>query len=253
MIALSAALASIEDFYRRIYWHADESTTMEGDGYTLSYSGVPWMHSINHLWLHQPTHVDDQLLKLTTQFFKRHNADYSVVFTESERSPLPFWLSDRLYLERASTPIYGLRGMPHPTFINRDVTICRAWAIHQEEMISMLNRTFFMGTEASRTVVRDQHFADPTIRHYLAYMNDEAAACATIMLHDGIAGVWNVGTLRPFRRQGVAAALLMHGLAEAAADGYTDSVLMASPMGKPLYEEIGYRFIANTRFYGPVE
>ncbi|MBX3080741.1 MAG: GNAT family N-acetyltransferase [Anaerolineae bacterium] len=253
MIELSAALASIEDFYRRIYWHADESTTMEGNGYTLSYSGIPWMHSINHLWMHQATPLNDQLLKLTTQFFKRFNAEYSLVYTEAERSATSFWLADRLYLERASTPIYGLQGLPRPEFLNRDVRIIRACALHQEELISMLNRTFFMGTEASRTVVREQHFADPTIRHYLAYVDEEAAACATVMLHDGIAGVWNVGTLRQFRKQGIASAILMRGLVEAAADGCSNSVLMASPMGKTLYEEMGYQFIANTRFFGPAE
>jgi GNAT superfamily N-acetyltransferase len=253
MLDLTVALASIENFYRRIYWHADEATTVEAEAYTLTYSGIPWMHSVNQLWLHRPAALDDNLLKLACQFFKRYHAEFSVVFTAAGYSSLPYWLTERFYLERAATPIYGLNGMPRPPFVHRDVTIERAKTEHQEALLSVLNRTFFMGTEAGRSIVRNEHFHDSTIRHYLALVENEAAACGTIILSEGLAGVWNIGTLRPFRRQGIAAALLMRALAEAAADGYTASVLMASPMGKPLYEAMGYQFLANTYFYGQAE
>ncbi|MFN8420050.1 MAG: hypothetical protein U0528_12530 [Anaerolineae bacterium] len=45
----------------------------------------------------------------------------------------------------------------------------------------------------------------------------------------------------------------MRALVEAAQDGCDHSVLMASPMGKALYEEMGYHFVATTWFYGPME
>jgi GNAT superfamily N-acetyltransferase len=253
MIDLSSALASIENFYRRIYWYADEAITVEGDGYTLSYSGVPWMHSINQLWLHQPNIMDESLLHLASQFFRRYHADYSLVFSEAQPSPLRFWLAERFYIERAATPIYALEGLPRPAFMHRDLTIVQACIGHQQTLLDILNRTFFMGTEAGRCVVRDEHFRDSSIRHYLGYVDGESAACATLMLSQGIAGVWNVGTLRPYRRRGVAAAVLMRALVEAAADGFPNSVLLASPMGKPLYEGMGYRFVATTYFFGPLE
>lgn len=254
MIDLPTALSSVEDFYRRVYWHADESQTLEGDGYTLSYSGTPWMHSVNQLWLHHQPRIDDTLLHLAVGFFKRHQAEFSIVFSEAATfSPLRFWLADRFYLERASTPLYALKGLPRPSFMHREVNVVRACLAHRETLLDILNRTFFMGTEAGRCMVRPEHFLDPSIRHYLAYVNDEPAACATVMLFGDMAGVWNVGTLRPFRRQGIAAAVLMRALVDAAAEGYPNSVLLASPMGKTLYEEMGYRFVANTYFYGALE
>jgi predicted acetyltransferase len=84
-------------------------------------------------------------------------------------------------------------------------------------------------------------------------VDEDAAACATIMVSDSVAGVWNVGTLRPFRRQGLASAILMQALVEAAEEGYADSVLVASPMGRSLYEEMGFRLIGNTYHYGPLD
>ncbi|MBX3064796.1 MAG: GNAT family N-acetyltransferase [Anaerolineae bacterium] len=250
---LRTALSSVEDFYRRVYWYSDEATTVEGDGFTLSFSGLPWMHSVNHLWLHDIDALDDVLLKLAVQFFRRFNAEYSIVFTAVERPRLLFWLADRLYIERANTPMYALSGLPRPLNMHRDVRICRARSEDQEVILEILHKTFFMTPEAGRCVVRQEHFNDPTVRHYIAYVNDEAAACASILLHDRLASVWNVGTLRQFRRQGIASAILMRALVEAAQDGCDHSVLMASPMGKALYEEMGYHFVATTWFYGPME
>ncbi len=135
----------------------------------------------------------------------------------------------------------------------RDLKITPVTVALKQELLDVLYGTFFMGPEIGRCAVRNEHFSDPSIRHYLAYVQSEVAACATILLHDGVAGVWNVGTLRNFRRQGVASALLIHALTAAIEDGYPDSVLIASPMGRPLYEEMGYQLVGSALFYGPGE
>jgi hypothetical protein len=45
-----------------------------------------------------------------------------------------------------------------------------------------------------------------------------------------------------------ASALLRQALTIAISDGYPDSVLIASPMGRPLYEEMGYEFVGDALF-----
>jgi GNAT superfamily N-acetyltransferase len=250
---LTTALVSIEDFYRRIYWHVPGVVTQGTPAYTLTYSGSPWLHSINQLWLHRADALDDGLLAVAHDFFSRDHAEYSIVFTEAGHSPRISWLAERHYAERYSSPIYALSGLPRSHYSHREARIERACAEQQQELLQVMYGVFFIGPEIGRRIVSPEHFADPTIRHYLAYVGREAAACATIMLHDGLAGVWNVGTLRPFRRQGLAAAILMRALVEAAADGCPDSVLVASPMGRSLYEEMGYQFLGTTYSYGPPE
>lgn len=250
---LNTALVSVEDFYRRIYWDAPSAITHHTRDYTLSYSGIKWMHSVNQLWMHNNDALDDELLDLACEFFKRYNAEYSVVYTDDRETGASGLLAQKGFNEHASSPIYVLNGLPRPANMNREARIERASMEHQDQLKEILMTTFFIGPEACRCVVRPEHFSDPTIRHYLAFVNGEAAACATIMLDGNIAGVWNVGTLRPFRRQGLAAAILMRALADAASDGYQTSVLMASPMGKALYEDMGYQLIGYSHHYGTTE
>jgi GNAT superfamily N-acetyltransferase len=219
-------------------------------GATLSYSGVAWMHSVNHLWLHDTAALNKTVLRHTAQFFLRYRAEYSIVYTDTYPLGTSELLAEYRFNERASSPIYALHGLPRPRAANREARIERVRAEQQSTLMSVLYGTFFIGAEAAHCVVRLEHFQDPTIRHYLAYVEDEPAACATIMLRDGIAGVWNVGTLRPYRRQGLASALLLRGLADAASDGCLDSVLMASPMGRTLYEEMGYALVGYTHHFG---
>jgi GNAT superfamily N-acetyltransferase len=250
---LSTALASIEFFYRRTYWDAPTAITRSTPDYTLTYSGVTWLHSINQLWLHHPEALDNRLLGRAAEFFREYGAEYSVIFAQEAPLQLARWMSTRHYIERAANPIYALHGLPHPQFVCRDLEVVPVTIDRQQELLEVLYGTFFMGPEIGRCAVRTEHFSDPSIRHYLAYIHGEVVGCATILLDNGIAGVWNVGTLRNYRKQGVASALLMHVLAEAISDGYPDSVLIASPMGRPLYEEMGYQFVGDALFYGPGE
>jgi GNAT superfamily N-acetyltransferase len=248
---MQIAMRSIEDFYRRIYWESPTATTHATPQYTISYSGITWMHSVNHLWMHNGTPFDPRLLAATGEFFQHFHAEYSVVFADRNPIGASELLSELRFSERANSPIYMLHGLPRPRFANREARIERVRVEQQSVLLSVLYGTFFIGAEAAHCVVRLEHFQDPTIRHYLAYIDNDPAGCATILLHEGIAGVWNVGTLRPYRRRGLASAILMRALADAASDGYPDSVLMASPMGRSLYEEMGYELVGYTHHFGP--
>jgi GNAT superfamily N-acetyltransferase len=249
------AIASVEYFYRRMYWQAPAAITHSTPDYTLTYSGVAWLSSVNQLWLHRPEALDDPLLAYARYFFAHSGAEYDIVLpalpgARPERSA---WLADRRFVERAADPIYALHGPPRPRHIHPTARIIRAREEHQEVLLQALYSTFFVGPEIGRCLARAEHFHDPTIRHYLAYVDGDVAACTTILLNGAVAGVWNVGTLHPYRQQGLASTLLRQALAEAAADGYADSVLIASPMGRPLYEEMGYRWVGSTVHYGPAD
>jgi GNAT superfamily N-acetyltransferase len=250
---LQDAQQSIEHFYRKIYWSVPSSITHDIGDCTLSYSGVTWLHSINQLWVRNTAALNAEMLKVAAKFFKRYGADYSIVFVDNDPQPTAHWLMDHHYVERSADPIYGLCGLPRLQHMHRDLVVERATVAQQNEFLNILYATFFMGPEIGRCAVRAEHFEDDTVRHYLAYVQGEVAACMTILLgNNQIAGVWNVGTLRPFRKQGVAATLLMRALADAASDGYRNSVLVASPMGRPLYESLGFKSLGSALFYSPV-
>src|SRR5258708_28477558 len=140
---LNTALASVEHFYRRIYWQAPTATTQATASFTLSYSGVPWLESVNQLWLHQPEALDDALLEQAATFFGDHKADYNIVLTEASPAPFVNWLAARRYAERSTNPIYALHGLPRARNPHRDVSIVRAGATHQQALVDVLYATFF--------------------------------------------------------------------------------------------------------------
>ena len=76
---------------------------------------------------------------------------------------------------------------------------------------------------------------------YLARLDGRAAGCLVIVDHDGNADVEMVAVVPEARGQGIAGKLLAHALADAAERGLETSTLVATRLGRPVYERLGYR------------
>src|SRR5437016_1898257 len=122
---LHSALGSVEEFYRRIYWQAPTATTYDERDYILTFSGVNWLHSINQLWLRNPTVLDDHLLLTAAEFFDGYQAEYSIVIANTHPAAIQRWLNAWQYVERTSDPIFGLCGLPRPRNVHREALILR--------------------------------------------------------------------------------------------------------------------------------
>src|SRR5690349_19904185 len=139
---LKRALGSVEQFYRRIYWQAPTATTYDNQDYTLTYSGVNWLHSINQLRLRKAHTLDDHILLKAAEFFSRYHAEYSVVVADSNPTSVQHWLHARQFIERTSDPIFGLCGLPRPRNPHRDAYIVRARAEQQHDLLKVLYGAF---------------------------------------------------------------------------------------------------------------
>jgi hypothetical protein len=122
---LTTAVTNVEYFYRRIYWQAPSAITHSTANYTLSYSGVTWLNSVNQLWLHRPEALDESLFAYTRYFFAHYGAEYDIVFPDATPD-LPAWLADRRFEERATNPIYALHGPPRPRYTHPTARSTRA-------------------------------------------------------------------------------------------------------------------------------
>jgi ribosomal protein S18 acetylase RimI-like enzyme len=76
-------------------------------------------------------------------------------------------------------------------------------------------------------------------------LDGEPVACATVSLVDGIAGIWNVGTLEHARGRGVGTALTAAAMAAGAQRGAHTAVLIATTPGEPVYRAMGYRTVCE--------
>ncbi|GJM70795.1 hypothetical protein HMSSN036_30110 [Paenibacillus macerans] len=82
---------------------------------------------------------------------------------------------------------------------------------------------------------------EPSFRFHVAYVN-ALPACSVMTYLDGdVAGIYAVATLEQRRRMGIGGAAVAHALREAQAMGAKQSILQASPMGKSVYQKLGYK------------
>jgi len=94
----------------------------------------------------------------------------------------------------------------------------------------------------------------PHIQAFLGYRGERAVAGAIVYVSHGVAGIGWVGTLPDERGHGFAEAVTWAAIREGFRRGATVASLQASPMGRPIYERMG--FITPTEYrvlFGIVE
>lgn len=249
---LLTAFLNIEEFYRHTYWQAPTALTIRGEHATLSYSGIRWLNSANQLWFHVPFVRDDTQIQRAREFFREHGADYTINCTVPLMDGVPEWLSAIGFQERSSNPILSLNGAPR-VVRNARVDVHPVGVGEQETLLQLLYELFYVGPEVARCIVQIDDLENRTpMRHYLAAIEGRPVGCGSVFVSAGVASIWSVGTTRPFRRRGVASTIIAVMLGDVAREaGITDSLLLASLMGRPLYEEMGFRWIGEALQFGP--
>jgi GNAT superfamily N-acetyltransferase len=82
---------------------------------------------------------------------------------------------------------------------------------------------------------------EDAVTAYVARVDGRAAGCLTVTDHDGNADVESVAVLPEARGNGISGKLLGYALADARERGLETSTLVATDLGRPVYERLGYR------------
>ena len=104
----------------------------------------------------------------------------------------------------------------------------------------MNDRSYTFGTDSFSRAL--QTLPDGVAHVYLA--RDEEGApigCLTIVDHEGNSEVQMVAVVPEARGRGITSKLLGHALADAAERGSETATLIATPLGYPVYERVGFR------------
>src|SRR5829696_7975539 len=80
---------------------------------------------------------------------------------------------------------------------------------------------------------------------YLARVDGEPAGCLLMIDHDGTSEVQMVAVRPEARGTGLSGRLLAHALADAAKRGARSSTLIATRLGRPVYERAGFRVLGR--------
>jgi ribosomal protein S18 acetylase RimI-like enzyme len=84
---------------------------------------------------------------------------------------------------------------------------------------------------------------------FVGYLDGWPVATAQLHVGAGVAGIYDVVTLAPYRRRGIGAALTHAALAHARERGLATAVLQAAPAGLGIYTRLGFRPLCDFHTY----
>src|SRR4051812_15480379 len=93
--------------------------------------------------------------------------------------------------------------------------------------------------------------AHDAFRLLAARVDGASVAVAMAFDHEGDCGIYNVGTLEPYRRRGLATALTALHLRDAAARGCRTASVQATAMAEHAYANVGFRDLGLHLEYVP--
>ena len=84
---------------------------------------------------------------------------------------------------------------------------------------------------------------------YVGYVDGQPVASSALIATHRVAGVYNVGCAPAYRRRGFGEAMTWHAVGRGAEMGCVVASLQASEMGRPIYERMGFRVVAQYRTF----
>jgi GNAT superfamily N-acetyltransferase len=89
----------------------------------------------------------------------------------------------------------------------------------------------------------------PAVDMFLGYAGERPVSTSCLIRTGPVAGVYWVSTLEEFRGRGFGAAISAHALRVGRSYGCDMATLQASPMGRPVYERMGFEVTDDYRNY----
>lgn len=165
-------------------------------------------------------------------------------------------LVDRPASEHAAYGAAGYRHSSNEVLLVRSLSdlpsLDQRYSVDQAKTISEM-QWLNSNDPANRAWISETRLHEPGLRHsFIALDQRVVARVRTCRIDAEHSYVMNLYTAPEYRRRGIARALMIHVLHEAAAHGEQWSVLVASEAGLPLYQALGYEQRASLVVFEPV-
>jgi GNAT superfamily N-acetyltransferase len=92
-----------------------------------------------------------------------------------------------------------------------------------------------------------QHESPEQVQRFIARLNGSIVAQTLLLFGGGVAGIYNVGVVPEARGRGIGKAIVSAACIHAREKGYHYATLNANHIGRPVYEQLGFKWINNGR------
>jgi GNAT superfamily N-acetyltransferase len=199
---------------------------------------------------------------IVTEPLAREQVDEALEWVEGHGTPYRLWIVHELVAELTDVPPrHGLELQPdpYPGMVRHPVS---------EPPVPAEGIEVVSGEEAgpeavgvavasgmSETIARHLYggsFADdPEVQIFAGRLEGRPVGTSVAIQGGGASGIAAVGTLPEARRRGVGTALSWAAAEAGRRRGFDTVVLQASPMGRPVYEAMGFRTVVTYADFAP--
>jgi len=218
----------------------------------LTLCASPHGTSFHNMTIVRDTVDADTVVALVRDFYVRRGLAFSIGTRDHADAPLEAALRDRGFMELVEVPGMALLADPgtrcEPPGLDirrvRDDQGRRDYLEVTAEAYAIFQQPREM-TEETFASLESLHA--PHIQGFVGYLDGAAVAAAALYLTHGVAGIGWVGTLSAHRGHRYAEAVTWAAVREGFRRGALLANLQASPLGRPVYERMG--FITPTRYH----
>lgn len=213
------------------------------------------MPSFNILMPFDESGLSDDLLADTAAFFYSHDVMYAIELVHDQCPAGPEYLNQRRYQPLPPQPAMYLSELPADVNLNEAVKVERVQTVPQHTAFyTLLHQVYDFSLSDMVKLYPVAHLKEEnfsTVRHYLAFVDEEPVAATTLICQHGVTSVWNLCTVDSYRRKGVATAMLHQALGEAKRDGYNLAMIYATAQAFLMLNKFGFEMYTQRQWFLP--
>jgi len=130
--------------------------------------------------------------------------------------------------------------------------------VENAKTLEVWNDVFLTGFELSKDLLSSFFYKTfslmilsdtPSASGFLAYYDGKPISTSFVLYKAGVAGIYNVTTLKEGRGKGIGTAITLAPLKEAKSLGYQTAILHSSEMGLSMYKHMGFKEYCQIEWY----